>query len=90
MSCDQAEDEAWLDARIAKTKLLIVAYEDAMSALGAGGVQSYTLNTGQTQMTVTRAHVASMTTTLKELEARLARLEADRCGGAAIHVVPAN
>lgn len=90
MSCNQAEDEAWLDARIAKTKTLIEAYENALAALGAGGVQSYTLNTGQTQMTVTRAHVTSMTTTLADLEARLARLEADRCGGAAIHIVPAN
>jgi hypothetical protein len=68
MSCDAAEDEAWLDARIAKTKLMIIAIEDAILALSTGGVQSYSLNTGQTQQTVTKANISSMRGTLKELE----------------------
>lgn len=90
MSCDQATDEAWLDERIAKTKALIIAYEDALLALsGATGSQSYTLNTGQTQLTVTRANMGSMRVTLKDLESRLASLQADRCGGGATHIVPA-
>lgn len=88
MSCDQAADEAWLDERIAKTKALIIAYEDALLVLGSGA-QNYMLNTGQTQMTVTRANMASMRETLKSLESRLASLQAERCGGGATHITPA-
>ncbi len=87
MACNEAEDAAWQADRIAKTKALILAYEDAILALSTGA-QSYTLNTGQTQQTVTKGNVASLRDTLKWLESRLANLQADACGGAATHVVP--
>lgn len=87
MACNEAEDAAWRAARITKTKALIVAYEEAILALSTGA-QSYTLNTGQTQQTVTKGNVASLRDTLKWLEARLANLQADDCGGGATHVTP--
>lgn len=88
MSCDEAADQAWIEERIAKTKELIIAYEDALLALGTGGVQSYSLNTGQTQQMVTKANVASMKNMLAVLEARLASYQARLCGGAVTHVLP--
>lgn len=75
-----AIDEAWLDERIAKTKTLIGAYEDAILALSTGAV-SYTLDTGQTRQTVTKAQVADLRIALRELENRLAVLDARRNGG---------
>lgn len=87
MACDEAEDAAWLADRITKTKELIIAYEDAILALSTGA-QSYTLNTGQTQQTVTKGNIASLRDTLKWLESRLANLQADQCGGGATHVTP--
>ena len=42
-------DAAFLQARIDATKAQIIAYEDAATALAGGGVQSYTLDTGQTR-----------------------------------------
>lgn len=88
MSCDEAADLAWLDARIAKTQALIVAIEDALLALSTTAVQSYMLNTGQTTQQVTKANVASLNNLLAELEQRLTRLQARRCGDVATHIVP--
>jgi hypothetical protein len=79
-------DRQWLEERVTKTKALIVAYEDAMIAL-AGGAQSYTLDTGQTRQTVTKADVGSMRLMLDALESRLAWLEMRLCG-ASIRVTP--
>lgn len=52
--------------RINKLKAIIEKYEDAIDALLVGGVQSYTLDTGQSRQTVTRAD-------LKDLEEGLER-----------------
>ncbi len=87
MACDEAADAAWRAERITKTKALIIAYEDALLALSTGA-QMYQLNTGQTQMMVTKANIASLRDTLEMLEARLASLQVDQCGGGASHVVP--
>lgn len=69
----------WLEERIAKTKALIEAYEDAILALSSGA-QSYTLDTGQTRQTVTKAQLSQLSTTLDRLEGRLQRLIDMRCG----------
>lgn len=79
-------DSTWLEARIAKTKLMIEAYEDAILALSTGA-QSYSLDTGQTRQTVTQANLGSMRSTLDALENRLTTLEA-RLNGAAVIVRP--
>lgn len=77
---------AWLEARITKTKALIEAYEDAMLAL-ATGAQSYSLDTGQTRQTVTKANLSEMRNAIMILENRLATLEA-RLEGAGLQAVP--
>lgn len=75
------DDSAWLDARIEKVEALIVAYEDAILALGTdGGMQSYTLDTGQSRQTVTRQDLGSLRLQLESLENRRSVLKARRNG----------
>jgi hypothetical protein len=81
-----SDDIEWLDARIARTKELIVAIEDAIEAVG-GGMQSYTLDTGQTRQSVTKADLSSLEIRLNALENRLSVLQARR-NGAALNVRP--
>lgn len=80
MVCDP-EEAAWLDARIAKTKELIVLYEDAITQVGTGGIQQYSLDTGQTRQMVTKANLATTRIVLESLENRLVSLQARRFGG---------
>lgn len=74
-------DNADLQARITKTKALIVVYEDAALALGVGGVQSYILDTGQTRQNVTRMDLKALQDTIDALYNRCATLEARLNGG---------
>ena len=85
ISCD---DTTWLEARLAKTKELIEAYEDAILQLSTGAVQSYSLNTGQTQQTVTKQQLSQIKNTLESLENRYATLQA-RLGCARVYARPA-
>jgi hypothetical protein len=85
MSCE--DETTWLEARIARTKELIVKYEDAIDALSTGAVQSYSLDTGQTRQTVTKHQLGSMRLQLDSLENRLATLQARLCGGST-RVIP--
>lgn len=82
-------DRDFIVSRITATKAIITAYEDAITALGTnGGVQSYTLDTGQSRQTVTRADLSSLNNMLDSLYNRLATLEA-RLYGSAITARPA-
>lgn len=63
-------DATWIQARIDSTKAAIVAYEAALLALSTGA-QSYTLDTGQSRQTVTKASVGEMERVLGRLEQRL-------------------
>jgi hypothetical protein len=85
MSCD---DREWLEARLAKTEELIVAYEDAILALSTGTVQSYSLDTGQTRQTVTKQQLSQIKNTLDSLENRRAVLRA-QLGCGTVNVRPA-
>lgn len=78
-------DSSFIQARIDATKLLIVAYEDALAAL-AGGVMSYTLDTGQTKQTVTKYNITEMNNIVASLYNRCATLEARLKGGSGIGV----
>jgi uncharacterized protein (DUF342 family) len=64
----------WIEARITATQTAIVAYEAAILALSTGA-QTYSLDTGQTRQSVTRAQLGSLTKTLSMLEERLEHLE---------------
>lgn len=75
-------DREFINERITATKALIVAYEDALSTFATDGtIQSYTLDTGQSTQTVTRAQLSSLRTTLDSHYNRLATLEARLKGG---------
>ena len=81
--------DPWLVERITKTKAIIVAIEDALTALaGANGVQSYTLDTGQGRQTVTRESVATLQGQLDSLYNRVATLEARAYGSGVVIVRP--
>lgn len=78
----------YLLAKITSTKTLIDTYEDAILALGeAGGIQSYTLDTGQSRQTVTRYDISSLSKSLDRLYNRLATLES-RLYGSSITARP--
>lgn len=75
-------DRSFISDRITTTKSLIIAYENAIAALGTqGGVQSYTLDSGQSRQTVTRADLPRLNAMVDSLENRLATLEARLYGG---------
>jgi len=69
-------DSTFLLARIEATKTQIIAYENAIDALVSGGVESYTLDTGQTKQTVTKLNLDSLQKFLDSLYNRLSVLEA--------------
>lgn len=77
-------DSTFIQARIDKTKELIVAYEDAVAALAVEGAQSYTLDTGQDRQTVTKLELGTLNRVLDVLYNRCAVLEARLNGGSTI------
>lgn len=84
MSCN------FLSERITKTKLVIVAYEDAILALaGAGAIEEYMLNTGQSIQKVTRSNLKELNDTLDGLYNRLVVMEARQTGGGVLVARPA-
>jgi hypothetical protein len=76
-------DATFLNERLTATKALIVAYEDAALALG-NGVQSYTLDTGQSKQTVVRADIGNINKVLDTLYNRYGTLELRLGGGSLI------
>lgn len=81
-------DNTYLTDRIAKTKVLIEAYEDATTAL-AGGVQSYTLDTGQSRQTVTKLDLEALNKMLDTLYNRLCIMQTRLNGSGTVIVRPA-
>ena len=79
-------DRAFIADRITATKAQIIAYEDAALALAAG-VQSYTLNTGQSTQVVTKLDLAAVQAWIDGLYNRCASLEA-RLNGATLTARP--
>ncbi len=81
-------DSTFLQARIDKTEVLIVLYEDALDNLITAQMQSYTIDTGQTRQTVTKADIPSINSQLDMLYNRLATLCARLDGSGTVTVVP--
>lgn len=80
-------DRTFIQARIDATKLEIVAYEDALLAL-ASGVQSYSLDTGQSRQTVTKLDLSAINRTIESLYNRCATLEARLNGSGVVTARP--
>lgn len=66
----------FLLARIEATEQLITAYEDAILKLTSDGVQQYSIDTGQSRQTVTRADLSHLQSQVGGLYNRLATLHA--------------
>ena len=81
-------DSTFLQARIDKTKELIVLYEDTVDSLVTGSMQSYTIDTGQTRQTVTKVDIISLNNQLDVLYNRLATLCARLDGSGTLTAVP--
>ena len=81
-------DRAFLQGRIDATKLQIIAYEDAALAL-AGGVQSYTFDTGQNRQTVTKLDLTAINATIDSLYNRCGTLQARLTGSGTVTARPA-
>lgn len=77
-------DAAFIQDRIASTKKQIVAYEDAATALGVDGVQSYSLDTGQSVQKVTKLELPMIQKTIDSLYNRCATLETRLNGGGTV------
>jgi hypothetical protein len=72
-------DANFIQARMNATMNQIVAYEDAALKLSSG-VQSYTLDTGQTRQTVTKLDLGKIQDTLDLLHNRYATYKARLSG----------
>jgi hypothetical protein len=82
-------DSAFLQARIDKTKELIVAYEGAALAISSGEISQYTLDTGQSRQVVTKTNLATLSNQIDALYNRLVTLEALQTGDGSTTTVPA-
>ena len=83
-------DNAFLAESIAALKVRIRAYEAALLALATnGGMQSYTLDTGQGRQTVTRYDIGTMERALAGLYNQCTILDRRLNGGGSILARPA-
>lgn len=80
-------DISFWQERATATKVQIVAFEDAATAL-AGGAQSYTIDTGQTRTTVTRPDLEWIQKTIDSLYNRYATLQARLTGSGTVIARP--
>ena len=74
-------DCTFFKARITAIKVQIVEIETAISALLAGTIVSYELDTGQSKTKVTKMNISSLERMLDSLMERLFRYEARLNGG---------
>jgi len=83
-------DTEFLVARIAVTKTMIAAYEDAIIAFSVDPtLQNYTLDTGQSVQTARRHDLDQIQGTLDMLYNRLCMMETRLAGSGSILVQPA-
>ena len=74
-----SQEQFWKD-ELDNAKILLIEVEKAIKALtsdmvSSGGVQSYTLNTGQDSQTVTRADISQLYAKRAELQKNINDLE---------------
>lgn len=79
----------FLQQRITSIQAQIVAYENAIIALASGGIQSYTIDTGQSRQTVTKLDLKNLNDVLNSLMNQLAIYEARLTGNGTVIGRPA-
>ena len=82
-------DATFIQGRITATKAQIVLYEDAITALVGGGIESYTLDTGQSVQKVTKLNLDVLNKAIDGLYNRCATLEARLNGSGTTLGIPA-
>lgn len=83
-------DATFLQERIDKIKLRIVAYEDQLLALATeAGIQQYTIDTGQSRQTVVNVSIPDMEKALESLENTLCTYQARLTGSGVVNARPA-
>lgn len=87
-SCLDLGVDEFLIEEVEQLKTLIRAYDAAILAVSTSG-QSYTLNTGQTVLSVNKGNVASVRESRAALMNELTTLETRLTGRGAARVVPA-
>lgn len=75
---------SYLTERINAKKALVEAYETAVLALISGQIQSYTLDTGQTDLTVTKVNIGILNSQIDGLLNQITVMEARINGGGTI------
>jgi hypothetical protein len=84
MSCCP-QDVTWINSRIAAIQAQIVALEDAYLALATDNIAQYSLNSGQTQQTVTKLNITSLRGAIDSLENRLQFYQDKLCAGSRVY-----
>ena len=83
-------NRTFLQNRITVTEAMIIAYEDAITALAVGGMtMSYTLDTGQDRQVVTRENLGGLQKQLDALYNRLTTMCVRLNGGGSVTARPA-
>jgi hypothetical protein len=80
-------DTFWQE-RIAAIKVLIVIYEDALSAIALNPIQMYKMDTGQSVQTVNYLNLTELNNSYDKLLNRLATYEARCTGSGTTHATP--
>lgn len=84
-----ATSAAFIQARITSIEAQIAGLETAIEAIQSGGVQSYTIDTGQTRRTVTKLEIRSAQISLNSLINQHAVLNAHLNGCGTSQTLPA-
>lgn len=74
----------WTD-QLAAAKSTLAAYQAAQLAIIAGGIESYTIDTGQSVQKVTKLNIDVLDRQIDALLNRIATLEA-RCTGSGVFI----
>ena len=82
-------DDEFLKEEIARTKALITAYGEAITALTVSGKQQYTLDTGQSRISVTKLDLSALASQRSSLINECSTLQARLDGSGTTHGVPA-
>lgn len=80
-------DTDFLEERIAAVKARILLWEEAITQISGGAVQSFTIDTGQTRKVVTMANISESRRAMEAEYSLLYSLEA-RCYGGSVTARP--
>ena len=82
-------DREFLEGRIAACKSLVVVWDAALTQLAlADGIQSYTVDTGQTRQVVTRSDIGTINRIIDGLLNRCATMQARLDGSGVLNARP--